>query len=102
MTEEKIYSECDVKCIDDINYITQEGMPITGIIREHYPSGALLSEKRCINGQLNGAAKYYSETGNLVAETNYKNGMEDGISRCYDEAGNLIEEITFKNGLPVF
>ena len=118
---QQIYDANDVLC-DENAFCTDviSGLPITGIIKTYYESGALQSETTVKNGKSDGPAKAYYESGILMVEgnfedgigtvtqyyesgivekeTRFKDGKRNGLQKLYDQSGNLESEKYFKDG----
>jgi len=71
------------------------------LYKEWYENGQLKSEKKYLNGYLNGElelSKSWYENGNLRFEEKYKDGKLNGLQKIYFKNGKLQFESNWKDG----
>jgi len=93
-----IYLDSDV-FVDPLEQIARDrdGVPITGVMRNYYPSGRLAWQTEWLDGKLHGVTRGYFESGQLMEETTWVNGKLHGPAKWYDEQGNLRREAMYDN-----
>jgi antitoxin component YwqK of YwqJK toxin-antitoxin module len=71
---------------------------ISGLVREYYPGGALMTETQFKNGQANGMMVSYYEKGGKKMQCIMKNNNMDGKAIFYDEAGKVTQSMDVRYG----
>ena len=71
---------------------------ISGLVKEYYPSGALMTETQFKNGQANGIMISYYENGIKKMQCGMKNNNMEGKAVFYDQAGNPKQSMDVKYG----
>ncbi len=90
-------------------YYTQEQKPkmeieydesglMSGLVKEFYSSGALMTETQFHNGQANGMMVSYYETGIKKMQVGMKNNNMDGKAIFYDASGKVTQAMDVKYG----
>jgi hypothetical protein len=95
---ERVYLESEV-LFDPIEQTAadQDGVPISGTIRNFYPDGRLAWETQWVDGKLHGVTRGWYENRKLREETTWVNGKMHGPARWYDEEGRLRRETLYEN-----
>ena len=73
---------------------------ISGLVKEYYPSGALLTETQFSNGQANGLMVSFYENGVKKMQCGMKNNNMEGKAIFYDETGKVKQNMDMKYGEP--
>lgn len=71
---------------------------MSGLVKEYYPSGALMTETQFKNGQANGLMISYYENGIKKMQCGMKNNNMDGKAVFYDETGKVKQSMDIKMG----
>jgi antitoxin component YwqK of YwqJK toxin-antitoxin module len=71
---------------------------ISGMVREYYPGGALMTETQFKNGQANGMMVSYYESGIKKMQCGMKNNTMDGKAIFYDATGKVQQAMDVKFG----
>lgn len=105
-------------------YVTNQTVPFTGLLVEHYADGALKSRSTVMDGRLNGVSEGWHTNGQMQVREFFTNGVShgfrekwypnggklsegeiisgkhEGIFRRWHENGKLAEEVSMRNGEP--
>ncbi len=71
---------------------------ISGLVKEFYPDGALMTETQFRNGQANGMMVSYYKSGIKKMQCGMKNNNMDGKAIFYDETGKVTQSMGVKYG----
>ena len=71
---------------------------ISGLVKEYYPSGALMTETQFRNGQANGMMVSFYESGIKKMQCGMKNNNMDGKAIFYDENGKVKQSMGVNYG----
>ncbi len=69
-----------------------------GLVKQHYPSGAVKTEIEYKDGKRHGLAKRYYENGLLHQEITYENNIKQGEAKTYYKNGKLFQLTPYENG----
>ena len=69
---------------------------ITGIVKQYYPGGALMTETQFKNGQANGMMVSYYESGAKKMQCSMKDNNVVGKATYYDETGKMTQSTEVK------
>ena len=78
-------------------YIKDSKKIFTGVGKTYYESGKIRTEKKFIDGKLDGSSKGYYENGKKTSVSNYKNGKLEGEKLSYYKNGSLYIEANYSN-----
>ena len=71
---------------------------VSGLVKEYYPSGALMTETQFRNGQANGMMVSYYENGVKKMQCGMKDNNMDGKAIFYDETGKVTQNMGVQMG----
>jgi antitoxin component YwqK of YwqJK toxin-antitoxin module len=69
---------------------------MSGLVKEYYPSGALMTETQFKNGQANGMMVSFYESGIKKMQCGMKNNNMEGKAIFYDETGKVKQSMGIK------
>ncbi len=70
----------------------------TGVLVEHYASGALMSRSVVANGLLNGLSEGWFTNGQIQVRESYRDNVSDGLRTKWYPNGHKLSEATIVNG----
>lgn len=68
--------------------------------RYHYDGVTVQSERKYINGKVDGISKTYFQNGKVETEKQYTLGVDNGYDRRYNSEGKLTMDQYYKDGKP--
>jgi antitoxin component YwqK of YwqJK toxin-antitoxin module len=71
---------------------------MSGLVKEYYPGGALMTETQYRNGQANGLLVSFNENGTKKMQCGMKNNNMDGKAIFYDETGKVKQSMDVQMG----
>ena len=74
------------------------GEPITGRLITNYDNGQIRLEGHYVNGQKQGAFRWWHPSGQLGSEEMFVDNQKEGLSRMWYANGQIKQEGNFKNG----
>jgi antitoxin component YwqK of YwqJK toxin-antitoxin module len=69
---------------------------VSGLVKQYYPSGALMTETQFRNGQANGMMVSFYESGVKKMQCNMKNNNVEGKAIYYDQSGKVTQSMEYK------
>jgi len=89
------YYDPNNKLIDEFTCIDNKK---SGIEKQYYDAGGIMSETPYEGGKINGTVIYFFKNGKTSSETPYKDDTINGTQESYYENGQIEEETHYKNG----
>jgi|GEM_PF-6320472 len=71
---------------------------VSGLVKEYYPGGALMTETQFKNGQANGMMVSFYETGVKKMQCGMKDNNVTGKAIFYDATGKVTQNMEYKYG----
>jgi len=71
---------------------------ISGLVKQYYPNGALMTETQFKNGMANGMMVSYYESGVKKMQCIMKNNNVEGKAIYYDATGKVTQSMEYKYG----
>lgn len=75
------------------------GAPITGRLITNYDNGQIRLEGHYVNGQKQGAFRWWHPSGQLGSEEFFTANIKEGTSRMWYANGQIKQEGNYKNGV---
>ena len=83
---------------DGLQYLKDESIPFSGVVKTHHPNGNLWKELSYLAGQPDAQWRVWYPNGKPKILWNYSNGTREGESAEWYESGKRRWKATFSNG----